>query len=532
MEGPELAAADFDPAEAFEVIFGERRWTVACGDCLDVLDRLPTWSVDAIVTDPPAGIRFMGRAWDDDKGGAEEWIAWLASCFRAAFRVLKPGGHALVWALPRTSHWTGAALELAGFEVRDRIEHVFGEGFPKSLDVSKELDRLLGAERAPILVPTKPGNLPEQAGPIALGATGLRNIAPPITPSAVAWKGWGTGLKPAIEDWWLARKPLVGTVAESVRELGTGALNIDGCRVAHASAEDFAKHAARVASIKDRGWARRDSDVQFNTSPIENCSDASPLGRWPAHVVFSHGPDCKPTGTRKVKASPPWTPSSRDAPLFTGAASSPVHHSDGDGTETVTAWDCADGCPVAELDRQSGVSPVPTPRWGREDGRGWGMSDGGTVQAYGDEGGASRYFTQFPFDEEAARVDLFFYSPKPARAEREEGCRHLAPQNVTGRKDGSAGTDSPRAGTGRKSNRHNYHPTVKGQRLMRWLCRLITPPDGVVLDPFAGSGSTGVACSIERFRFIGVEAAPGHCDIARARIYAGGAPLLDWRGAQ
>ena len=117
------------------------------GDCLDVMRGMADNSVDAIVTDPPAGISFMGKTWDHDKGGRREWIAWMTEVMGECLRVLKPGGHALVWALPRTSHWTGIALEDAGFELRDQIQHLFGSGFPKSLDVSKAIDKAVGGER-------------------------------------------------------------------------------------------------------------------------------------------------------------------------------------------------------------------------------------------------------------------------------------------------------------------------------------------------------------------------------------------------
>src|SRR5690242_19577588 len=121
--------------------------TILHGDCLAVLRTLPDNSVDAIVTDPPAGISFMGKRWDSDHGGRQQWIQAFAAIYRECLRVLKPGGHALVWALPRTSHWTATALEDAGFEIRDRVSHFFGSGFPKSLDVSKSLDKQAGAKR-------------------------------------------------------------------------------------------------------------------------------------------------------------------------------------------------------------------------------------------------------------------------------------------------------------------------------------------------------------------------------------------------
>lgn len=528
--------------DALEVIYGARRWTVLEGDCLELLDRLPSSSVDAIVTDPPAGIGFMGKDWDEDRGGAEAWINWLSLRARAAFRVLKPGGHALVWALPRTSHWTGRALEEAGFEVRDRIAHLFGSGFPKSLDVSKEIDKRAGAERQVIgRKAAKSNNGANEIFGVFKAHSEHLPVTAPATPEAEAWNGWGTALKPAAEDWWLVRRPPADSVAKNLLERGVGALNIHGCRVPHISAEDFDKHAASVEAIKQRGWGGRETDVQFNASPIEGCADVTPAGRWPAHIVLSHGPDCRRIGLRKVKAAPAWT-ESRAQSLFAGKETSAVHHAEPDGFEVIEHWRCAPGCPALMLDEQSGVTSSasePAPRWGREAGGGWGMSDGGEVQAYGDEGGASRYFTQLPFDDSALEYEPFFYTAKASTDERESGCEHLEPVTaavVTGRKEGSKGLD-PRAGMhdkygdrvgkfGQTRGRRNHHPTVKSIELMRWLCRLITPAGGIVLDLFSGSGSTGVACSAERFRFIGLELSPAYVKIARARI-VGDAPLLN-----
>jgi site-specific DNA-methyltransferase (adenine-specific) len=193
------------------------------GDCLEVLRGLEPGSIDAVVTDPPAGIGFMGQDWDHDKGGRAAWIAWMTDVARECLRVLKPGGHALVWALPRTSHWTATAWEDAGFEVRDRVAHVFGSGFPKSLDVSKAIDAAAGAEREVVGVsdhihsrgantayPKCPG---ETAAAAEQTAERGNCITAPATPAARQWAGWGTALKPAVEDWWLLREPLAGTVA-------------------------------------------------------------------------------------------------------------------------------------------------------------------------------------------------------------------------------------------------------------------------------------------------------------------------------
>ena len=192
------------------------------GDALAVLRTLESGTADALLTDPPAGIGFMGKEWDSDKGGRREWIAWLAGVMGEARRVLKPGAHGLVWALPRTSHWTATALEDAGFEVRDVLTHLFGSGFPKSLDISKAIDKTLGAERSKIRIPADQIRNPK----VIKGGHGVDGGDRPfmvearkngfheavsdeaVSDEAVRWAGWGTALKPANERWILCRNPI------------------------------------------------------------------------------------------------------------------------------------------------------------------------------------------------------------------------------------------------------------------------------------------------------------------------------------
>ena len=177
------------PAAIADVLAGRARWAVECGDALAVLPTLPDACVEAVVTDPPAGISFMDREWDRDRGGRDAWIAWLASVMRECLRVLKPGGHALVWALPRTSHWTATACEDAGFEIRDRIAHLFGSGFPKSLSVGKAIDKAAGAERE--VVGPHPSPASATAVRRAMGAGGQE--APMLTAPTTRRSGQGSG---------------------------------------------------------------------------------------------------------------------------------------------------------------------------------------------------------------------------------------------------------------------------------------------------------------------------------------------------
>ena len=321
--------------------------------------------------------------------------------------------------------------------------------------------------------------------------------------------GLGTALKPSAEFWWLVRKPVRGTIIQNVLDHGTGAINIDACRVPHASASDLEAHAAGVAAIKERGGSMDGS--WKNSSDLSGANDVTAAGRWPANCLLSHSAGCELVGTKKVKAAPSWN-DNRGPSLFTGETTSPVHHADGDGFELVDDWRCEEECPVRILDLQSGES-----RSGESRGTGgiWsGTSNVPCGPQHGDVGGASRYFKTFA---------PFFYTPKAGRSDREQGLEHLQPRSggeATGRVDGSDGLKSPRAGAGRNGGRRNDHPTVKSDELMRYLCRLVTPPNGICLDMFMGSGSTGKACSAEGFRFIGVELDAHYCEIARARIEA------------
>lgn len=264
------------------------------GDCLEQLKTLPDNSVDSVVTDPPAGIGFMGKDWDHHKGGRDQWIAWLASILKECNRVLKPGGHALVWSIPRTSHWTGMACEDAGFEVRDVVQHIFGSGFPKSLNVSKAIDKEAGVERK--VISERPNNRPSKRKGAAgfdssdeVGSTesAVLNITAPATEAAKQWSGWGTSLKPSSEFWWLARKPLSEkTVAANVILHGTGALNIDWSRISTNGevvwkVGDTEKQADSLMVFKEKPGAGSDSMFKNKGN-----REGTTLGRWPSHTIF------------------------------------------------------------------------------------------------------------------------------------------------------------------------------------------------------------------------------------------------------
>lgn len=418
--------------------------TLFLGDCLDVLKTLPADSVDAIVTDPPAGICFMGKDWDHHKGGRKQWIAWMTEIASECLRVLKPGGHALVWAIPRTSHWTATAWEKAGFEIRDRIAHVFSSGFPKSADVSKMIDKLHGEEREVVSIVNRAG---KEAG--CMGATD----------QAKQWQGWGTTLKPAMEDWWLCRKPLEGTVAANVLKHGVGGINVDGCRVP-VGGDSLKSGDCNGSQNHTDGWDRPwrsdpEKVAEHSAKRLANAAHAEQSGRFPANLIH-------------------------------------------DGSDEVMAL-----FPQA---RSSGIYEV--------------IASGNTGNRVTNFGGRGIPSTMYDDSGSAAR---FFYCAKASQEDRDEGIPQFS---------GPSGITIKPSHGDRFVPKRNHHPTVKPTELMRHLCRLITPPGGILLDPFMGSGSTGKAAMLEGFRFIGIEREPDYIAIAQARIRAAQQRAFDARRQQ
>ena len=242
------------------------------GDCLEVLAGLPENSVDTCITDPPYELGFMGKKWDSSG------IAFQPETWQAVFRVLKPGAMLLAFGGTRTYHRMVCAIEDAGFEIRDTIAWVYGSGFPKSYDISKGIDKQAGAERERILVPTKRGNLPEQAGEIALGATGMTDISEPITPEAQLWHGYGTALKPAFEPIVVAMKPIDGTFVNNALTWGVAGLWIDGGRV---GTEDTLERVQ--GNNKNTSTPNAPNNGWVSTPQLQ--------GRFPANFVLSYPED-------------------------------------------------------------------------------------------------------------------------------------------------------------------------------------------------------------------------------------------------
>jgi DNA modification methylase len=344
------------------------------GDCLEQMKTLPDNSVDAIVSDPPYGISFMAKKWDYDVPKVEVW--------QEAMRVLKHGGHALIACGTRTQHRMVCNIEDAGFEIRDVVSWIYGSGFPKSLNISKAIDKAAGAEREVVGVVSGMGKQNPEWNGTSQGRK-ENSFKPeyeataPATEAAKQWDGWGTALKPSCEFFTLARKPLSEkTVAANVLKWGTGGINIDACRVG-----------------------------------------TDETGRFPANLIHD--------GSQEVLDLFPETKSGKDCKR-----------------KKQHTTNCMSGT-VGNLDREE--------------------------VSYGDSGSASR----------------FFYCAKASKKDRDEG---------------------------------NNHPTVKPTALMQYLCRLITPAGGTVLDPYMGSGSTGKAAIREGFDFIGCELDEDYYKIAQARI--------------
>lgn len=386
------------------------------GDCREVLKTLKTNSVDSIVTDPPYELGFMGKSWDSTG------IAYNIEVWQECLRVLKPGGHLLAFGGSRTYHRLACAIEDAGFQIRDQIMWVYGSGFPKSLNISKSIEGLLttgsanktafknlsgeqvdrgnwGIAKQQFTHGQRDTNYDETAGEQRLGKL------EPTTDKTKQWEDWGTALKPAHEPIVMARKPLEGTVAQTVLEHGTGGINIDGCRIGSGTGET---KTVQYPDIRGNNYNNAEGTVEYQVIS---------QGRFPANFIH-------------------------------------------DGSED-----------VLEL---------------------------------------------FPSDKPDQSAARFFYCAKASKKDRNEGLEGFEEKRPDERTVTGMGTFEEKG----VAKQANHHPTVKPTDLMRYLCRLVTPPNGTVLDPFTGSGSTGKAAKLEGFSFIGIEQSAEYVGIATARIKA------------
>lgn len=483
------------------------KWAVIQGDCKETLKKMKDNSIDSIVTDPPYELSFMNKKWDGS-GIANDPELW-AECLR----VLKPGGYLLSFGGSRTYHRMACAVEDAGFEIRDSIDWLYSTGFPKSMSVSKEINKRSGKVDFEATPASGVGFMNADTAD-GYNVTKNRLIQKSeSTDEAKVWDGWGTALKPAKEPIVVGRKPFEGPLYKNVLEHGTGGLNIDGCRVA--TSEQWNPSTSQP----------NESIGTFKTK--EGTTEQHPSGRWPANIVFTHSIDCKKVGTTQTKAYVinRWKDGAKPFGGGAGHDFETVKTSE-TGSEDVDVYECVDGCPAKLLDEQSGVRASGVPGVRRKPHETNSMSGrlavtGNLEVGYGDKGGASRFFNQLNWSEEDF-FDPFLYIAKANKKERNAGLEHLetksAGEVTGGRKEGSAGLQNPRAGAGRTSGNKNFHPTVKPVKLMEWLVRLVTPPGGTVLDPFTGSGTTGIAAVKQGFNFIGCELTEEYIPIAKGRI--------------
>ncbi len=452
-------------------------------DLFDALPPMYAESFDSCVCDPPYGLEFMGKEWDKLGATAAQASEKMDAShpFRDGAPRIRYGKSASTmqdwherWALEvyRVLKPGGYLLAFGGTRTFHRLTCAIEDA---GFEIRDCLCWLYGSGFPKSLDVSKA--IDERAG--AERDNGATKTAP-ATEEAKQLAGWGTALKPAWEPVIMARKPLMGTVAANVVKHGTGGINIDACRIGESKAVP-----ASASKTPNKIYGAGMSSLTGGTGGSGFNPD---IGRWPANVVFSHSLECRQ-----------------------------VTNLIGD-----MEWLCANDCAVAMLDAQSGEMTSGTAVGGlhrgsdKHSGRTYGPwknsnPNEGDV-CYGDTGGASR----------------FFYCAKPSREERDLGCDHLKPRTAgeaTDREDDTDGLNSPRAGAGRTGGVKNFHPTVKPLELMRWLVKMVTPKGGKVLDPFGGSGTTGMACAAEGFDFVLIEREADYIPIIKARI-RGIAPLF------
>lgn len=442
------------------------------GDNIESLKKIPDNSIDSVVTDPPYGLSFMGKKWDYDVPSVEFW--------KEVYRVLKPGGHVVSFGGTRTYHRMVVNMEDGGFEIRDQIMWLYGSGFPKSHNIGKAIDKLEGNEREVV---------GEKTGKINLSATKEGDYD--ITKGSSPYEGWGTALKPANEPICLARKPLSEkTIAKNVLKWGTGGINIDGCRV---GSEEI------MTNMKNTKGGLYSLDNKNRTNEVENTFNE---GRFPANIIL----ECICDEVIKGEKGEPRF-GKPGGHTFGGEVNE--HNKNGVGKWPNDKGDIHTNpdCPCRLLDEQSGylkgdsVNRKPRKGGHREDYIG---TDNNKVKNLIEvdkkfnSGGASRFFYQAKVSKKERNIGL-------------EGFEEVG-EKEGGRIDGKGGMATW------KTKRKNTHPTVKPVALMTYLCRLVTPEGGIVLDPFMGSGSTGIAARLEGFRFVGMEMDPEYIKIADARI--------------
>jgi len=472
-------------------------------DCIRAMKHMAENSIDAVVTDPPAGIAFMGKSWDD-MGDLMGFQNFIHMAFTEVYRVLKPGGHCLVWALPRTSHHTAMGIERAGFEIRDVVNHIFATGFPKSMNIGKAIDKMQGNERE--VVGERHRNVKpydDASGWNANNTTGDFTY----TKGNSDWEGWGTALKPAVEHWILCRKPISErTIVENCLKWGVGALAIDNCRIA--TTEDLAKNYKSVRKSDDE-MGERVGKFGFRQGKDSQCDAPSASGRWPANLTLECICDeviIAPTETKE--------PEEVSGGIFSPSTGKPAGRTYKGGEQIHTNPEC----PCYMLDQQSGVRP------------GWSGQKHNAFNPYGGHAlnkSKTERSGDFAGFKDTGGASRFFFTAKPSRKERDKGCEKIEAKAVAWSNQAKAELARGNLDFSDDERKHNKvemlrnnHPTVKSIALMRYLITMITKEGQIVLDPFAGSFTTGVACVQLNRKFIGIEKEKDYFIIGKARITA------------
>jgi site-specific DNA-methyltransferase (adenine-specific) len=494
------------------------------GDNIELLKKYPDNYFDAVVTDPPYGLGkepnaeelmkdWIEKGYHEISGNGfmgKEWDAFIPQpiFWKEVYRVLKHGGHILSFFGTRTYDWGVMSMRFAGFEVRDCIQWLYGSGFPKRHNISKALNKIDGVE-----FEEKPAEGVGFMKPDSEDWNVTKNQLiqkGESSENAKKWDGWGTALKPANEPIVLARKPLEKglSIAENILKWGVGGINIDASRIGLTDKDN--KDNGRVINRNIResedGWGMQDNKA-------DRVEVLSNQGRFPANIILTHHEDCECKGTKKVKSDGHHSYKRNGGDFINGI---PNQEDEGNkyaenGQEEVEDWDCHEDCPIRILDEQSGLL-----KSGAMDS----IAKGGKYNVYSkmterrvvnpaSQGGASR----------------FFYIAKASKSERNKGLEGFEAKQMAWSNQAKA--ELKRGNTefadetkmhNKVQERINFHPTVKPIKLMQYLVKMITPPNGILLDPFCGSGTTGVACKIEGFQFVGLEQDLEYSKIAEARI--------------
>ena len=408
-------------------------------------------SVDSIVTDPPYELGFMGKSWD------ASGVAYDVTVWQECLRVLKPGGHLLAFGGSRTYHRMACAIEDAGFQIRDQIMWVYGSGFPKSLNIGKAIDKAAGAEREVVGEGPYSARRPRaEVSAVNTYSDGVGDYASslmtaPATAEAKEWDGWGTALKPAHEPIVMARKPLIGTVAENVLTYGVGGINIDGCRVI---SDDWDEKTV-LGKYTGNNLGNDSVTGNFGVREIISTNTSSTLiGRFPANFIHDGSDEV-------IKLFP---------------------------------------------DKAGAMAPVKAGQ------KGFGGDIYGKYAQAGDDGATF-------YNDGLGSAARFFYCAKASKKDRNEGLDGLPVKTGKANKPAKlSDTNKTDTGSTLQYSNQNFHPTVKPTDLMRYLCRLVTPPNGTVLDPFLGSGSTAVAATLEGFNWVGCEMTADYLPIIAGRV--------------